>query len=193
MPDRSGRFVVARARWHDTAETLRHLLIGGVVCVLRVARGGIGPRLGTSLAALQENRPGPGSRCRAARQNKDATGGGDLGVGWIRALHGTQNKNAPCGAFQSPGGEGGIRTHECLLDITGIPVQRLRPLGHLSGRGAKGTRPPRDGLVHPRRSGVAHWCRTGRHVAASHARVGDAMNTPSWPSVTPLDVGRLNM
>lgn len=34
------------------------------------------------------------------------------------------------------GGEDGIRTHETLLRSTPLAGERLRPLGHLSGRGA---------------------------------------------------------
>lgn len=37
--------------------------------------------------------------------------------------------------WQRSGGEDGIRTHETLMRSTPLAGERLRPLGHLSGKG----------------------------------------------------------
>ena len=80
-------------------------------------------------------------------------------------------ENAPRGAFCISGGEGGIRTHVYLLDITGIPVQRLRPLGHLSGatEGAEGYT-HRPGSASPPQSRRVRLRPASRRPATSRSR-----------------------
>lgn len=49
----------------------------------------------------------------------------------IPAVH--QNKKAPQGGFFILAERQGFEPWNTCEDVTGIPVQRLRPLGHLSG------------------------------------------------------------